>query len=1413
MLGKCKMFSALSNSARNGAMFYRYAMAVLLAGIGLGAAAQTVSLADQPVFASSQVAGNLALALSVEYPTVTRVAHTDAYTPSKEFLGHFDPKKCYTYQANTSNPNASYFAPAGLASNHTCTGKWSGNFLNWATHAAIDPFRWAMTGGRRVVDTATETILEKGRHSGQGSLFPDRTLPADLIAGATPFSSNDAGGGMRISVNGRGYKMRFSPIVGFQVEYFNNTTGNFNGTPVYIEHQPVIKKSWSGSPGSGVNNDFSSRWTGSFTAPNNSYYQFRMRQDDNATLYIDDTKVAEASGWVDFNNGNWTTSSRVGAKSGTVNFKIEHVDTGGGASIYLQWRRCKNTSSSNCNTGTASHWNDWQDFSHGGSSYTEADYNGGSTLQSIYDAVVRVKVCDPSAAAGGVEANCVQYGSNWKPEGLVQEYAQRMRFSAFGYMNQDGNGRDGGVLRARQKFVGPTKPEPGQNPVANTLKEWSATDGTFVRNPDAVDATSTNTWAGLSGNDRVQDSGVIGYLNGFGQIIDGNYKSNDPVNELYYATLRYFRGLDNIDAWSNIADGTSTADKKKWLDGFPIIRDWTAQDPILYSCQRNFVLGIGDINTHGDKNVPGTTDPDSTPSTPSFGADGTFFDAFRSTNNLKKLQGMGENKANVSTGSNMSNDYMAGLAFEANTRDIRPDNANTPNSIGKQTVQTYWVDVLENGFVTNNKFYLTGKFGGLDRSKLPTGFDPYTFDGEIPLDWWSTNGKKIGGQDKPNNYFTAGQPDDMVAGLREAFQSIAAAVRSYTTALAYTSPNITSGDMAYASQYDSNNWSGTVSGRTIAYPATGDPTVTEVWRTDTTLAQQVAADSGAGWDTQRRIVTWGGSDAKGVPFRYDQLSATQKSSLNTSYVAADDGAVYLNYLRGSRKDESNSTAVDSLRQYRPRDTLLGDIVNAKLTAAGPPSAPLITARNPGYGAFKNTYKARATVVYAGANDGMLHAFNGADGQEIFAYVPGDMFKTAGGLSDSLLANYGNPNYEHRYMVDAAPVVVDVDFSKTQGSAEGAAPDWRSVLIGGLGKGGKSYYALDVTDPSAMTTEAAVAGKVLWETDLSEMGYSFGRPWAVKTAKYGWVIILTSGYDSSSTVGLIFLINPKTGALIEKIATSAAAPGLTHASAYGADVGDGTVSAVYAGDLNGQLWRFDLTQEDGAVAYPAGKKIAQLTNAAGDALPITTPPLVAIDPATRVRYVMVGTGQLLNTTDIASTQVQSFFAIKDGGVAHFAAHDTPVTRSALKAVTDLTQGYTLGTGETALGVKGWYHDLGKDNATGIGWRMVDEMDVANGIVAFITTLTSGDACNPSGRSRLYAVQLGSGRTAWSTGESFLEYGYSLISVQLVNKDGKLSVNAAGRDPNNDGAPVSLPDIVSGSGTALQMLNWRETFAVD
>jgi len=1262
--------------------------------------AQTL-LADRPLATATPVTGNLALALSVEFPTAVSVAHLNAYTSGREYLGYFDPDKCYLYRASvtdsTTAPNTtapdSYFYPDGAASSatpRTCSGKWSGNFLNWATMQTIDPFRWALTGGTRVIDTDTLTVLEKAWASGQGGTgnFPNREITdTTTLTGATPLTGLSR---VRTRIQGLGNKLRFSSS--------------------------------------------------------------SSRLDDGTTPI--------------------------------------HYD------------------------------------------------NSTGTTGTVYEVFVRVKVCDSAVSAGGLETNCSAYGANHKPEGLIQQYSDRIRYSAFGYLNDGSHLRDGGVLRARQKYVAPLQPVPGSLPAVNAAREWDATTGVFLTNPDSADAATTATIF----DTPVANSGVINYLNKFGA--SGSYKTYDPVSELYYAAVRYFKNLGNVAQWTNVPTGTGPGFRAQWVDNFPVITTW--DDPIIYSCQRNFILGIGDANTHADKNVPGTGTPTANePTKPTFGDP---VNAVTATNRIGLLEGIGGGSlgtVNPYNGCCTNNStLMAGIAYDSHTRDIRPDVNTQRNTLGMQTISTYWLDVMEyQTMKSNNQFLLAAKYGGFE---VPLGFNPYTNTVPLPQTWWSTTTDTLpDGARRPNNYFTAGEPRQMIDGLNAAFLDMAARIRAYTTSFSTTLPQVAqTGNGSYSTLYDSRFWTGEVTAKVLSFDVTtGDPILSAdaSWVFSTELAAQAAT---TGWSTNRRIATWDPVSRTARAFRATgtaSITAAQLSALNPDYTTSTDGADYLNYLRGDRTNEVGSTATGSTNAYRTRTSLLGDIEGSKALPIGPPAFPFSDSYNPGYTGFKGAWNNRRTVVYVGSNNGMLHAINGAlqrtnatpgleidtnAGREMFAYVPSALFNgpsTPATPSTDGLAALGQTPYVHKYFVNSTPMVFDIDFWRTPNPlATTTSPDWRSVLVGGLGKGGKSYYAIDVTDPETMAlNETNVVDKVLWEFSDTDMGFTYGEGIIAKTRKYGWVYVFPSGYNNPDGQGYFFFVNPRTGELLEKISTGegtvAAPAGLAHLNGYVEDYTNGTMDAIYAGDLLGNLWRIDVTAATGA--YPAPVKLAILTEG-NTRQPVTSKPVIEVDPRTNRRWVMVGTGRMLATSDIGEIQNQTFYGITDGGHAFgtFAAAPTaPLSKADLAPVASTLAATTV----DFTTQRGWYLNLGyATDASGNPalpvrpYRVTTRPTSYFGSVTFVANVVDiTDACSPAGVSRVYSLDFSNALSLLRSSVTrdtipFLSTDANVTDIKDLSVNGKREI-IFGDDRGGLGQAISDPP----AGASSKRLNWREIQTVN
>jgi type IV pilus assembly protein PilY1 len=1233
--------------------------------------AQT-TLADKPIFGAADVPGNLALSLSVEFPTAISVANIGAYNDTMGYLGYFDPLKCYVYNAINSgtstapNYTTSYFQPYAMATGsnyHQCSGYWSGNFLNWAAMQTIDPFRWALTGGYRAIDSASQTILEKAwGPSSEGS-----------------------------------------------------PTENFD---------------YRGTAMSGLNN------LNNMTTPVSTLTPF--------------------TSWSTFNSGIWGNGNAMVFSQGN-----------GYSSAVAAATDLTSVSAANTQPNTA--------------------------IDTSYRVYIRVDVCDPTTPLGlsGIESNCVQYPKtvglppasyDYKPEGLMQQYANQIRYSVFGYLNGYGSNDQGGVLREPMGYIGPTYPQPlSTNVITNSRPEWLATTGQMISNPDT-------TLASASG---VSQSGVMNYLNKFGESFH-SYMTYDNVSELYYAAIRYYENLGNVSQWYNSASPTQ-------LDGFPAAATWA--DPIAYYCQKNFILGIGDDHTWYDSNVGGGVSLAGRGAVPSAVAADTINHAQNWTTQLQTLEGISPTE--VWPFDTDATYYIAGLAYGAHVNDLRPDLS------GAQTISTFWMDVEEGGGPENlNPYYLATKYGGFNVTLSPPAV--YNMATPLTLGQWDSSGATIpmnGGHThyQPNNYFLAGNANAMVTGLAAAFTSISNASHNISSAYSFQAPNITStGTESFAAVYY-GGWYGEVDASTLTFDSSGNPVTTALWTTNTTFHNQLA---GNGWSGNRRIATWTGSG--GSPFEPTSLTSSQQTALSAPvYSPGTTYTQYVNYLRGDQSNEIGSTATPTTQSLRARTILLGDIVNASLTTVPPPLQSYSDANNPGYANFKSTTAtngegARVTMVYAGANDGMLHGFRGTDGVEQFAYVPSALFQGPTGTPQvNGLAQLGNPNYTHHYYIDATPNAFDIDMAHTGGST--GSPNWVTLLIGGLGKGGKSFYAIDITDPAKnLTSEAAVASAVKWEFTDPTMGYSYGSAVAVKTAKYGWVAIMTSGYDNADGYGYIYFVNPATGALLEKVKTPYPSAGLTKVSAYVKDYSDETADSLYVGDLNGQLWRVDLTGTVLATPYPAPTLLAILQDPSGNVQPITTEPEIAIHPVTRKRYVMVGTGRLLASSDVSSTQMQTFYAILDGTATAFTPVSTPYTRANLTALTT-SQLLNINTLMPA-GQQGWYTDLGIDPTSGIGYRVIIDPVAYNGIVAFTTVLTSvSDPCAPGGSSRVYALDYSTATSVLQPSPlPFFSSVNTIIGVRVAGANGnpELVVGYNGT-PAVGKVNASLTSVL-----ATRTLNWRE-----
>ncbi len=961
------------------------------------------------------------------------------YTNGNTYYGYFESGKCYSY---TGSGSTGLFSPYAAATNHQCDGShWSGNFLNWMSTAAVDAFRKAFTGGNRTVDTATDTVLLGARIDSNG-WFPDK---------------------------------------------------------VYV---------------------------------------------DNAELYT--------------------------PYSGTRYFYRKNVGIGFGVCNSLQ-TACTVTS-----TGS------------GESLWPVA----GANTQAVFS--LRIKACD---STGGAESRC--NSANNKPEGTIQKNMDKIRFGLMSYVKEDTTTRDGGVLRSNMKWVGPKIPYGLISDTDATRTPCNTSTG--CTNPEA-EVSTDGTFVDFNPSNTVgYQQGIINYINKFGYL--NGYKQYDPVSEMFYEVVRYFRNQKPSDL--NYCNGLSTTDfapaTNPKADGFAYYCDatsktstWSWRDPQLYPCSQNFVIAVNDANPHRDKRIPGgpfTADyggePDWCGSSQGacdsdFKDNGVQVDVEAWTNAVGDKEGLtgktisGACEVNDShTGcgaygnvtisklgrviqSSRQNSYLvAGLAYYAHMVDLRPDlnhcskttttvcSANTDCPSGERcnkrvhNLTTFMIDTQEPASSMSvgprNMLYLAAKYGGFndkdnDQSVTIGGVNynsPYTSRSAtspkyavIANDFnaeWTNNTMNY-----PDNYFFASKAADVENSLNTAFSSILDTVSSGTAAAVANNKSGERGAniiqaLFYPQWRNDKNikWLGEVQGLwyyldpiinfsgvyadtdldtvldlTKDKPPGDDPFLTNaLWKAGVELHKRTTARNVYSLlSTSTKVLT----DANNA-FTAGNVS-TIKPLLNVGAMTDTNAQTLINYILGTDTSTYRSRTVTN--GGLTACWKLGDVIDStpQIQSAIPTNSYHQLYGDSEYKKFINSRQYQANnIVYAGANDGMLHAFRLGQVQKLNDSV--HPFKIAQIVDDTdlgkeewafipqnampYLKNQAEQNYCHQYLVDGAPLLIEASIkrhsectasnywdclrqTKLVGGAGAdkndyvaAKTSWQAVLLGSMGLGGAS----------------------------------------------------------------------------------------------------------------------------------------------------------------------------------------------------------------------------------------------------------------------------------------------------------------------------------------------------------------------
>lgn len=849
---------------------------------------------------------------------------------------------------------------------------------------------------------------------------------------------------------------------------------------------------------------------------------------------------------------------------------------------------------------------------------------------------------------------------------------------------------------------------------------------------------------------------------------------------------------------------------------------WTTSSPILSgalggACQQNFAVVMSDGYWNG--NAPGVGDADSDNDTTFDGGVYADGDTASSVSNTLADVAMNYYETDLSS-----------LANQVPTTNADPNTA--------QHLVTYTVAFGLNGTLSANPLPTDTLFNW----PTPSQNNPTTVDDMRHAAW---NGRGL--------FLSAQDPTQLVGGLRSAIGSIQGRVGS-AASVAFNSSSLSTNSEVYLALFNSERWSGDL----LAFPLdpiSGNISATPSWSAASRLDTRNLSSS------PRTVLTFDGTD--GSIFQWNNLTAIQKGDLRTgSNGAVDDDATAearLGYIRGDRGCEvgspaalscsyTNGTDIFTSKTLRERASRLGDILHSAPIYVGKPEAnwpdiaPFPDTTGSLYSEYRTSNAARAGTVYSGGNDGMLHGFAQASGNEIMAYIPNSLFSTSVAEGLHYLTD---PGYTHSNYVDLTPTVSDV-YIKTTTSG---AVSWKTVLVGGLRSGGRGLFALDVTDPSIFSeTGSAPQDVVMWEFDNSDdadLGYTYSQPIIVPLRGPGnsirWAAVLGNGYnDTGSGEAKLFILfleegldgtwDQAAGDYIEittGVGTTANRNGLASPAIIDEN-GDGWADRVYAGDLYGNMWVFDLSASNSGswdVAYRSGGTPLPLFTANANQQITSTPVIVRNSdiPTTASNspntLVMFGTGQYLTSADVSTTNTQTMYGIWDNGSSQLVQTDLVAQTITTGTSSGNVPGRTLSdnTVDYTGTAQGWYIDL-----SSTGERVITDPVIRGDLVFFNTTIPDTVPCNYGGSGWLMVAK-------WINGGNPDDVAFDLngdSGLDNLDKIGSLpaagmSITGLPTSPSNlgnkryvattdtdSGDTIEVTDIEDIGGPGTGRLSWEE-----
>ncbi|MHC8307380.1 pilus assembly protein [Pseudomonas sp. PB3P13] len=636
-------------------------------------------------------------------------------------------------------------------------------------------------------------------------------------------------------------------------------------------------------------------------------------------------------------------------------------------------------------------------------------------------------------------------------------------------------------------------------------------------------------------------------------------------------------------------------------------------------------------------------------------------------------------------------------------------------------------------------------------------------------------------------YYQATDSAGLNTALGSAFSDITSKAGSGGSG-AVSAPVVGLGSAFYQTTYDPKDWRGTI--KSFGFTATGVVNTADLhWTTDTTIVPGAPPPVYQSWNNAL------------ITLDYRNFSTAQQAVLSQGLPIGITGIDLVEWSKGTNKNG-----------LRVRSVLLGDIINSPLVLASPTEQTAADLVNDTSYSTYLSFKAinMDSNLIVNANDGFVSVIDTVSGNRRYAYMPSSVLPALRIIADPGYIN----GVGHKFLVDGQLGVFDARLDNV----------WKTLAVGGTGAGGKTFYALQLFDASA-----GDAIKALWEISapvpanpanvFNDLGYAYARPEVARLDDGRWAAFISNGYGSSSGLAALYVVDLRDGSLIKKIVVDSKDTRNGLSSVKLKVNSQNVVQAAYGGDLQGRLWKFDLSSkstDSWGVAF-AGKPL--FTAPGGATQPITAQPLLA-DNSVGGKVVFFGTGKFNETVDKTNKDLQAFYAVwdADGGSGQ-------ITTASLQAQS-ITGTFSGASGQfittsqndvTYPAEKGWYLPLSYGSVL-TGERVISQAALSQGRIFFTTaSVDTTDPCASFGSGKLVVLDAFSGKmfnySILGTNNDGVVDNIDMISSGVIFIGGIPTLNAIVNRgtrlllTDTAGNPTSL-DARGGGGSGSRRIMWRQ-----